>query len=114
MADSGLQGPFDLSAAGIDIAVKKTSGGVFALGTSAGATFTIAYVGRCDSDVRSQLKQWIGEYDEFKFAYSESPRSAFEKECDLFHDFGGPTLDNRTHPGRAGNRRWKCPRCAGL
>jgi len=111
MPDSGLLGPFDLTTAGVDIAVKKTSPGVFALGTSSGATFTIAYVGRCDSDVRNHLKKWIGEYDEFKFAYAGSPRSAFEKECNLFHDFGGATLDNRTHPARAENQRWKCPRC---
>ena len=114
MANSGLQGPFSLTAAGIDIAVRKTSGGVFALGSMEGNTFNIAYVGRSDSDLRAQLKRWIGHYDEFKFDYFGSPKAAFEKECNLFHDYGGPTLDNKAHPARAKGRRWKCPRCAGL
>ena len=112
MANSGLLGPFNLTAAAIDVAVREASAGVFALGSTAANTFNVAYVGRCDSDVRAGLKRWIGEYREFKFECFASPQAAFEKECSLFHDFGGPTLDSKSHPSRLGERGWKCPRCA--
>jgi hypothetical protein len=111
MANSGLLGPFSLTTAGIEIAVRKVSAGAYALGSTEADTFTIAYVGRADTDLRAMLKQWIGEYEQFKFRYFGSAEAAFEKECSLFHEFGGPTLDNKVHPARAG-ARWKCPRCA--
>lgn len=115
MARSGLLGPFNLTTAGIDFAVTKTSPGAFVLGSMGRHTFDIAYVGRSDSDVKAQLRRWVGMYDQFKFRYFDSPVAAFEKECDLFHDFGGPTLDSRSHPSRPlRDRRWKCPRCSGI
>jgi hypothetical protein len=114
MANSGLLGPFSLTTDCIDTAVREASAGVYALGTTLANTFNIAYVGRCDSDLRARLKAWVGHYREFKFVCFDSPQAAFEKECSLFHDFGGPTLDNKVHPGRRRGTDWKCLRCARL
>lgn len=43
----------------------------------------------------------------------EEAKAAFEKECALYHDFGGPQgqLDNEVHPARPEGTDWQCPRC---
>jgi hypothetical protein len=38
-----------------------------------------------------------------------SSQTAFERECDLFHDFSPP--GNRLHPDRPRGTRWRCHRC---
>lgn len=112
MANTGLTGPFMLTDAGINQAVVLSSPGVYVLGTSKDGTFYIDYVGRSDSDLNSRLKNWVGQYLQFKYGYFDSPLAAFEKECAIFHDFGGSgMLDNENHPQRPVNSHWQCPRC---
>jgi hypothetical protein len=110
MARPTLSGPYPLTTVGVDGAVTSKSPGVYALGKFENATFYIHYVGRSDDDVGARLKQHVKEwYPQFKFAYATSPKDAFEKECELFHDFGGS--NNPNHPSRPAGTTWRCPRC---
>lgn len=113
MASLEMHGPFELSNQAVDSNITRTSAGNYALGRVDNGTFFVSYVGRSDSDVNNRLKQWVGEkYQEFKFIYATSPKAAFEKECQNFHDFGGSeSLDNDIHPDRPANTGWKCPIC---
>jgi hypothetical protein len=111
---TGLRGSFPLDAETIDDQVAQVSPGVYALGTKEGNIFHVHYVGRSDIDVRAELKEHVGKYDRFKFDYTDqySPDAAFLKECQLYHDFGGPEgkLDNQRHPDRPSDAV-SCPIC---
>ena len=106
MATSALIGSYPLTAAGIDAAVTKKSAGAYALGSRSGdgKTFYVHYVGRSDGDVAGRLKRWVGvsRHPRFKFQYCTSPKDAFETECNIFHDFGETSLDNKVHCGFRG------------
>jgi hypothetical protein len=112
MARSGLRGPFSLTTFGIDNAVTVTSPGAYALGyTGTDGRFYIQYVGRSDDDIGKRLKDWAPtNYAQFKFEYYSSPEAAFEKECELYHDFD--PADNTVHPARPKGSNWECPRCS--
>lgn len=111
MSNSGLRGPFPLTSTGIDKEVAKKSAGAYALGqTNDKDVFVVSYVGRSDDDVNARLKQHVTEwYPQFKYEYYSSAKAAFEKECNLYHDFDPP--DNKIHPARPWDANWKCPRC---
>jgi len=113
MPNTGLNGSFALTEDNIDNEVTKRSAGTYALGYLNGENaFVVRYVGRSDDDVNGRLKQWVGEYKSFKYGYSLSPKNAFDKECRLYHDFGGKEkLDNEIHPDRPDNTDWECPIC---
>jgi hypothetical protein len=115
MAISGLSGSYSLTEAAIDKYVTKISAGTYALGRTKEKTFYISHVGRADDDVNGRLKDHVGAYERFKFGYFPSARAAFEKECTLYHDFGGPQgkLDNKIHPATPPNSHWPCPRGCG-
>ncbi|MBZ5728790.1 MAG: hypothetical protein LAP87_27895 [Acidobacteriia bacterium] len=110
MAETGLSGPFALSASAIDQEISKTSAGVYALDQShdSGA-FHISYVGRSDTDLNQRLHEHVGKYKRFKYEYYDSAQDAFEKECALYHDFNPPS--RISHPARLKGSGWKCPRC---
>ncbi len=112
MASSGLKGSFALTDEKIDEEVTKTSPGAYALGYTSGATFHIEYVGRSDTDVNDRLHDWAGKYKRFKYDYFSSAKAAFEKECNLYHDFD--PADNKVHPARPQKTSWTCPRCRAL
>lgn len=110
MAKTGLIGPYQLSFDGISSAVTRRSAGVYVLGhTSTEGKFRIHYIGRSDLDVRETLRGYIGSNTSFKYGYSPSSKAAFEKECDLYHDFSPP--GNKIHPDRPKGSNLECPRC---
>lgn len=110
MPRTGLQGPYPLTRFGVEKEVEPGVPGVYVLGSTRDDTFFISYVGRSDSDVEDRLKDWIGKYKQYKFGYSFEPKDAYEKECHLYHDFGGyPMLDNKIHPQRPEGTKYKCP-----
>lgn len=109
MASTGLKGPFPLTRDGIANAVTRSGPGAYALGQNDGRTFYVSRVGRSDIDVGGRLSQYLGEYSWFKYDYFPSPKSAFEKECRLFHDFNPPA--NVVHPDRPSGTNWRCPCC---
>jgi hypothetical protein len=107
---TGLLGPYRLTYDGINDAVTRRAAGVFALGRSdPSGNFQVKHVGRSDTDIRSRLCECIGSDTLFKFGFYSSTLAAFEKECELFHDFSPP--GNRLHPGRPKGTAWDCPRC---
>ena len=112
MPTTGLRGPYKLDNNTIDKVVTKTSAGAYALGhLNKEGEFVPKYVGRADKDVNDRLKKWVGEgYTHFKFEYYDSRKAAFEKECNLYHDWL-KQLDNKYHPDRPDDADWQCPRC---
>jgi len=112
MEKLNMKGSYELTNEKIDEVVTKTSAGNYALGYVKEKVFYVKYVGRADSDVNGRLKKWVGSYKKFKFSYATSPKAAFEKECENYHDFGETkSLDNKIHPDRPDGASWKCPKC---
>lgn len=112
MASLNMNGFYDLTDKEIDKQVTKTSAGNYALGHVDNNKFIVEYVGRSDNNLNERLKKWVGSYEKFKYSYASSPKSAFEKECENYHDFGEvEKLDNDIHPDRPDDSSWKCPVC---
>lgn len=112
MPKLNMQGSYSFDEETINNVITRTSAGNYALGyINENDRFVPLYVGRADSDVRGRLLQHLGEnYSRFKFSYATSPKAAFEKECQNYHDFN--PRDNKIHPDRPSNsKEWKCPVC---
>jgi hypothetical protein len=107
-----LRGPFTLNNETIDGQVTATSAGAYALGyLNNQKLFVPKYVGRSDDNINKRLKNWVGsKYSYFKFEYYSSAKAAFEKECNLYHDWENQ-IDNKQNPDRPDETNWKCPRC---
>lgn len=114
MASLNMQGPFTFTSEEVDKQISKKSPGNYALGKrNEDGGLTVSYVGRADSDVNDRIKKHLDEgYPAFKFSYATSPKAAFEKECQNYHDFGESNkLKNIYHPDRPDGANWKCPVC---
>jgi len=110
MAQNGLLGPFALSDGVIDQEVSAGRPGAYVLEDSADLiNFCGVYVGRSDTNVNNQLHVHVGSYKRFRYQPCSSAQEAFEKECDLYHDF--EPRDNPIHPQRPAGANWKCSRC---
>ena len=110
MPNTGLGTPYALTDANIDrIAEQKI--GAYALGSVSGDTFTVNYVGRSDDDLNGRLKKWVGKkYTHFKCKHYATKKAAYEKECTMYHDFGGSAgLDNDVHPAKPVGVACSCP-----
>ena len=111
MPETGLDGPFNMTAHEIDAAVSQEAPGAYALDQSHDSgPFHITYVGRSDTNVNASLRERMGKYKRFKFAYLPSAEEAYVKECELYHDFNPPA--RIAHPARPMGTKWKCPRCS--
>lgn len=114
MASLGMSGPYAFTSTKIDEVVTRKSAGNYALGhTKDDGTFIVEYVGRSDTDLNEELNARLSDrYKKFKYSYATSPKAAFEKECQNYHDFGeSAKLDNKYHPARPDGTNWKCPVC---
>lgn len=111
--NSGLEGPFSFS--DLDAVVTQTSPGVYALGQTAdNGTFLISYIGRADHCLKTRLQTYVGgKHPQFKAIYVLTAIAAYEKECQLYHMFGGPEgdLENVLHPDRPDGTYVTCPVC---
>jgi hypothetical protein len=107
----GLSGPYSLTSVGVSNSVTVKSPGAYALGKlGEDGIFYIDYVGRSDDDVAARLQQHVTEYyPQFMFGYFPSAKAAFDKECQLYHDFTPPK--NKVHPARTKGANWSCPVC---
>lgn len=113
MAKTGLIGPYRLTFDGISNVVVNTMPGVFALGHHDGeGRFCVSRIGRSDTDIGAELRNFIGSESLFKFDILSNSQAAFEKECSLYHDFS--PRGNRVHPARPHGSDWKCPHCSVL
>lgn len=109
-----MMGSFPLTAEGVARHVTTGGPGAYALGFTTGDLFTVQFVGRADENLAEALAAHAAarRYAKFKALPLPSAHDAFEKECDLFHQFGGLRhLDNTAHPARPGAVSWKCPHC---
>jgi len=108
MAETGLFGPHAFSQENININVATKGIGVYALDKTRDGKFKVSYVGRSDTDLPGRLGQHLGKgYAYFKYAYFKTTKAAFEKECQIFHDFDPP--DNTVHPARPAGTSYACP-----
>ena len=107
---TGLRGPFDLAADTIEEELVVNCPGAYALGFIDNlGRFSITFVGSSGEDLKSTLKERIGTASQFKFRHFAQPRQAFEKECEMFHQF--MPVGNFLHPARPPGADWTCPRC---
>ena len=110
-----MEGPYEFTNENVDKYITRVNAGNYALGyVDNKGIFRVQYVGRSDTDVNDRIKDHLGEnYAVFKFSYATSPKAAFEKECQNYHDFGGSEkLQNIIHPDHPDNSpNWKCPVC---
>ena len=111
MAKSGLLGPYPLTEETLQTYIEKaddwSSASVFALGAVKNQRFYLQRVGHADGDLAESLRPYIGEYPAFRFKFYRSTRSAYDKECKLYHAFKPP--DNLTHPEKPKNTKFTCP-----
>ena len=122
MASLGMIGPFVFSQQGIDENVPEKLIGNYALGRTdpKDNCFVVIYVGR-STDVRKRLHDHLNDSDKdwtdvplFKFSEAPDELSAYEKECQNWHDFGGESnkLKNVNHPAKLeGESYLECPVC---
>ena len=108
MARLEMKGPYDLTAASVEVNVTKSQTGNYALGKKNDKDlFVVSYVGRSDDDLPGRIKDHLDEHPLFKFSYADSVQAAFEKECTNYHDFSPP--GNKAHPARPAGKTWPCP-----
>ncbi len=112
MTSLNLSGPFKFTSDGIDNAIDDNKIGNYALGTKNkdGNGLTVSYVGRSDSDLKSELKQRLDthKHPDFKASYANSAEEAYKKECQNYHDFS--PSENEIHPAKP-NSNINCPIC---
>lgn len=105
---------FPLTADAVAQHVTAEGPGAYTLGFSWNKVFTVQFVGRADDNLREALiaQAEAGKYSAFKCVATATTHDAFERECELFHQFGGLRhLDNTAHPARPPGAGWKCPHC---
>jgi hypothetical protein len=93
MRSLGMSGSYPLSDQGIDETLTRISPGNYALGYMDGDSFTVCYVGRSDSDLRSRLHEWVGRpsrYDRYAPA-SKAPWASRPKRL-MPWGLGAPAL----------------------
>ena len=106
-----LLGPFPLTVRNIEANVSSDAKGVYVLGEGMGRQFEVLKVGRSD-DVKGSLGEYLGKYKNFQYAFSLSQLEAWERECELYHQFR--PRDNKAHPVRRFGSDWDCPICHGF
>ncbi len=72
-----------------------------------------ARVGRADTDLRSAIAGFEGEYAYFYCEAIENLEERYARECELFHRLGGDRgqLDNTDHPATPEGTELDCPVC---
>lgn len=106
-----MKGPFIFTSDGIDDVIKDNIIGNYALGTvNDKGGLSVSYVGRSDTDLKTELKQRLDTHPHpnFKASSADSAEEAYKKECQNFHDFSPP--ENENHPAKP-NLSVKCPVC---
>lgn len=122
MASLNMGISYDLTYDEIDRLVAEGRKGNYAFGyLDERGVFIVRYVGRSDTDLRERIKHGITDmetdptcrYERFKFSYAETDKEAYEKECQNYHDFGGPEgfLVNKKHPDKPEGYTGICPIC---
>jgi len=106
-----MYGPYPLRQETVNELVIFACPGAYVLGDTDAAGFHPRCVGRSDVDVAARIREFVGFYSEFKFAYFDTAHAAFENECRLYHRFV-QSLDSALHPSRQAYSTWRCPDCS--
>ena len=69
--------------------------------------FHIKKVSHVDGDLGKELRKFIGKYSGFRFKFSRSTRNAYDKECQIYHQF--KPIKNIAHPTRPRHTKYVCP-----
>lgn len=109
---TGMGSSYPLDENKIDEKVTTKKIGTYCLGhlKASNNAFVPDYVGRSDTDLNKRLKDWVGKYKRFKFMYHTTKKQAYEKECNLYHDWKDQ-IDNDVHPDKPDGTDYKCPVC---
>lgn len=81
--------------------------------------FKPMYVGRSDTNLKVEIKQQYQNHVDkglthFKYVEKKKPKTAFELECSLYHEFGkSKKLINQIHPARPKPKK-DYPKCTEL
>ena len=111
MPNLNMKGPFTFTNDVIDDVIQDDIIGNYALGeVNDKGRLTVTYVGRSDTDLKSELKQRLDTHphSHFKASFASSVEEAYNKECQNYHDFS--PSENEIHPAKA-NSNIKCPIC---
>lgn len=108
MANTGLRGPWSLTHEEIDRVVERVGPGAYALGTANDrGLLAVRRIGRSDKDLNDRLHDYVDKYDDFKCDFLPNAKAAYEKECNLWHDF--KPQDNPNHPDKPDGTDYPCP-----
>jgi len=96
----------------IDNAKDWSSASVFVLGGvrkgfDGKPRFKIKRVGHVDGDLGVELRKYMGKYAGFRFKFFRSTRNAYDKECQIYHEF--KPRENDKHPTKPKHTRFVCP-----
>jgi hypothetical protein len=113
-----MEGPFQLAESVIDTVVTRTAPAVFLIRRIEETPDYAHYRGRigraASGNLKQELKLWLdSDYRVFCFDYADSPDAAFERQCRLWHELGGPDgkLINEGHP-EPDDESSRCPVCS--
>lgn len=105
-----LAGPMRIDAPTVKATITDTTrAGVFVLVSEHSATGEFEYVGRANSALNERLMAWMNSFGWAYWAYADSARDAYEKECRLFHHINPPA--NSRHPVAPEGSGQACPAC---
>ncbi|HEY3928902.1 MAG TPA: hypothetical protein VGL89_11030 [Candidatus Koribacter sp.] len=104
-------GPYALTDDDIRANVSGSLAGAYALGfTVADGIFDVDFVGRSADDLRRKLLLHTPyRHPEFIFTYCRDEAEAYERECELYHEFH--PRDNLVHPAPPLDSRRSCKIC---
>ena len=116
IATSGLGKPIPLQEVDIlrevDNSKDWSSSSVFVLGgirmsADGKFRFQIRKVSHVDGDLGKELRNYVGKFSGFRFKFFRSTRNAYDKECQIYHQF--KPIKNITHPIRPRHTKFVCP-----
>jgi hypothetical protein len=110
-----MDGPFNLTEAGLAEAKVGETPGNFALGFTRNGQFYVQRVGRSDANLLKTVKEWMPYYRKFKFREAATAEQAFLAECRVYHAFTEEyILENEDHPVHPDKTPMACPICMKL
>ena len=68
--------------------------------------FHIRKVSHVDGDLGKELRKFIGKYSGFRFKFFRSTRNAYDRECQIYHNF--KPIENIKHPVKPKDTKFNC------
>jgi len=105
-----LTEPLELAARVIDAVIRGKTAGAYVIGSrKADHVMLVPYVGRADEDLGARLKIHIGNYEAFSYVLADSPKQAYELQCEIYHEL--KPSKNGGHPHKPDGIDCACPVC---